>query len=311
MYGCGDDRSPGSKSGKQALAGDSSALRQDDGDQENVGSDKSDSGTFERYNEAARLLKAWNAAINANEPETLLKLYAGKVEYYLQTQSGQACADQKSDWLGKHPKYSQQITEQQIYFLDTDTNATVLIAEFMKVCTDQGKTTRIPSMLYFSMADGALKITRETDLHTEASRAKRASAGTLKKGDYSFWRGYWKDTRNVPQFAHDMVSYWFSIDISVGNGITGEYLTYSGEMRSIVYSFIPEGTIRDGILDLTVVDCSSLMENITMEEYKSGEYDHLPKRHMHFKIISGNTLVNLDKGEWLYGKSMSLREKDH
>ncbi len=311
-FGCNsNNKSTQSDSVKNKSAKAESETKQEMDDvpdeQESAEAEEESSDLFIACDHVKKLLKEWNAAISANEPEKLGEMYADRVDYYLQNQTRKACVDQKASWLAAHPNYKQKITYQEIYFFQDDTTQNLLIAEFDKQCIDQGKTVTIPSFLYFSKFNGEWKIIKETDRATEANRVKKSNISTLKPGEYSFFRSYYKDTRDIPNFAHEVVPFWFGIDITVGKEITGEYDYYSGEMRSITYNLIPAGEIKNGILDLTVIDCSSLVEIITIEEYESGEYDNLPKSHMHFKILNGNELVCLDKDDYLYGKSMPKR----
>lgn len=263
--------------------------------------------TFECYDQAKKILQAWNTAINNHQTEQLKNLYAPQVDCYMETISKEQCVEKKSTWLEAHKAYQQKIENIQIYYMDSDTNMTILIAEFNKVCIEENKTTEVTSFLHFKQFGNEWKIIAETDLSTEVSKAKKAPISTLGKGTYTFYRGYWEDTRDDENFGHDMVPYNFTLTLNVGDKITGEYAIYSGRLRGITFYLIVSGKIENGILELAMVYNEN--QEISLEDYNTGEYDHKEKQVMHFKIINGNTLVCLDEDEgYVYGKKMLLEK---
>ena len=261
-------------------------------------------GVFTRYTQVKQLVQQWNQAITTNQPQMLMPLYADTVQHYLKRIDKKACVDSKINWLDKHPGYQQKIENLEVYYLDTDTLGILFIADFTKVCIDKGKTVKVPSYLYFQRDVPGWKIIRETDHATEATRAKAAPTSSLPQGETSFYYGYWTDTRDDENFAHDEVPYSYTLNLKVGKTITGEYLFYSGRLRGITYYLIPEGKVEEGILEITLV----YNENgwMTLSDYHAEDYSDAYREHWHFKIVNGNELVNIDKDSYMYGMSLYL-----
>lgn len=262
-------------------------------------------GVFERYDKVEQIVSRWNMLIDDHRAEKLSGVYADEVMYYLHPQTQQECIANKVKYLAAHTGYRQEIDHLEVYYFEEDTLGKMLVAEFDKICTDKGKKTTVPSLLYCARFNGQWKIVQETDRATELNRAKRTRGSGLANGTCTFYRGYWMDTRSIPQFAHDQVPYRFTIQLNVtDNGITGAYAIYSGTMRSTMEYLVVAGKTTDGILDLTVVYNP---DGLTPEEY-AAEADPAKEEHLHFRIIRGDELVGLDPDEgYLCGKSLFLQ----
>ncbi len=269
--------------------------------------DPNSEGVFVRYNEAKRLTTEWNAAIDGNQPQDFHHLYADTVNYYSKILTKGACIDNKTKWLTAHAGYQQKIEDLEVYYMDDDTAGLIFMARFTKICIDKNDTTKIQSYLNFKRATSGWRIVKETDQTTELNRAQKSPNSTLKPGENLFYYGYWTDTRDIPDFGHDEVPYWFSLTLNVGKKITGEYSLYSGTMRSITDYLVPEGKIENGILEITTVYIPE--SGMSLEDYNPDEVSDSRKEHWHFKIVNGNELVCLDKDNgYLYGQSLFLQK---
>lgn len=265
-----------------------------------------DETLFTRYDRVKQAVQEWNTAIDGHKHQALNNLYADRVECYLETKSQQACVDGKARWLQAHPGYRQQVEHLQVYYFEDDTLLKVFVAEFDKVCQEGDKTSTVPSFLYFSNNGAGWQIFKETDVPTEVQRARKAPAQVLPKGELTFRRSYQADTRDIPGFAHENVPYDFSLYLNVGETITGNYLLYSGTMRSTTNYLIPEGKITDGVLEMTVIYYGE--EEANLEDYDPNETNPDRVEHWHLKIVNNGTeLVCMDADNgYLYGKSLWL-----
>lgn len=264
-----------------------------------------DEDAFARYDQAKKLLAAWNDAINKVRPDQLKAVYADTVRYYRQSFSKEACIAQKIEWLQKHEGYTQKMKNVSVYYLDADTSMSVIIAAFDKICLHQQSTATVHSFLYFARLGNDWKIIGESDEATELNRARKAPNSMLKNGEQVFYYGYWEDTRNIDGFAHNMVPYNSTLTLHVADKITGYYTLYSGALRSTTSYLIPTGKIENGILLLTAVYNGN--DEFSLEDYEHGEIPDKKKEQWHFKIINGNELVCLDKNNgYLYGRSLFL-----
>lgn len=259
---------------------------------------------FDLYDIAKKLTNDWNNAIDGNNPQTLNSLYADTVSYYVKIQSKKDCIDSKTKWLSAHADYQQKIVDLEVYYEDDDTTGTKMFSKFAKLCIEKGDTQKIYTYLRFIKTTDGWKIDKETDQPSNVSIAKKAPVSNLKPGEYLFRYGYWTDTRDIPDFAHDEVPYWQSISLNIGQTITGEYSEYSGTLRSIMPFLIPEGKIENGILTITSV--YNEMDEMTLETYNPDEVSESIKQQWKFKIVNGNELVNMNEDDFRYGESLYL-----
>lgn len=262
------------------------------------------SSVFDLYDMAKQLTNDWNKAIDNNNPQELNNLYADTVNYYVKIQPKKDCVDSKIKWLSSHADYQQKIENMEVYYEDNDTTGTKMFSKFTKLCIEKGDTQKIYTYLRFIKTTAGWKINKETDQPSNASIAKKAPGTNLGPGEYTFRYGYWTDTRDIPEFAHDEVPYWQAITIKVGKGITGEYSEYSGTMRQIFTYLIPEGKIENGLLTITAV--YNEMDEMTLETYNPDEVSESLKQQWKFKIINGNELVNMMENDFRFGESLYL-----
>lgn len=253
-------------------------------------------GLFTHYDRVRKAVFDWNEAIDKQQTEILETFYADSVRHYQKTLGKKECLASKAQWLKAHPGYRQRLEDLSVYFFEEDTGMILFVAEFNKVCEGSGKGKIVRSLLYFSDVNGSWKIVGETDVPTETAHALKAPASFLKKGDYVFSRSYWQDTRQVSGFAHENVPYRFTLYLHIGDSITGEYLRYSGMLRSTSRYFIPEGKITDdGILEIRAI-YNNDEEELSPETYNPEEYPPDHKEQMRFKIVNGQKLIGIRCG---------------
>ncbi len=270
-----------------------------------VHADGDTTNVFVRYDQVKKVLQEWNTAIDNNQLELLNNLYADTVDCYLKRLSKKECIESKQKWLKEHIGYHQKIEYLEIYYLDDDTLGSFFIAEFTKVCVEKNETVKVDAVIHFARFANDWKIIKESDRPSEASLAEKMPGGILKAGKNIFRFGYWVDTREEEDFGHDQVPYWDLLTLNVGTKITGEYLRYSGRMREIYSHLVLEGTIKNGILEITVVFNEN--QEWSLETYNPDEVPDSQKEHWHFKIVNGNELVGIDKEQiYFYGRSMFL-----
>lgn len=257
---------------------------------------------FLRYDAVKSALARWNTAIDAHRTFDLEKLYAEKVRYYAKTTDRQSVLNQKNEWLKQHKFYAQQLGHIEVYYDDSDTLGLEFIAHFTKICIEKTKQTEVESFLHFRKFGKDWKIVEETDGPTEVHAAKKKPLQTLPNGSYEYYIGYWTDTRDMPQFAHDMVPYNSSLNFKIGEkGITGIYNDYSGTMRSSTYYFVKSGRIVDGILELNVIFSQS--DDPQPEDFEGNEETETWR----FKILENKALICLSKeNPTLYSRTLRL-----
>lgn len=272
---------------------DKSALSEDSEEESNT------ENVFRRYDAVKNILKKWNRAISEHQPSDLESLYADEVSYYARKSSKQAVLTQKSDWLKKHPSYKQELGFTDVYYDDRDTMGVEFVAQFTKICSENKKKTEVESYLYFRKFGNEWKIVRETDAVTEVNVARKKPVVDLPEGKYEYYIGQWSDTRDIPQFAHDQVSYNASLDLTIKDGrITGLYDYYSGTARSRTYYWVESGKIENGILELTMI--YSEFDDPKPEDFDGGELIETWR----FKILENKQLVCLSKGNLTYAKTL-------
>lgn len=249
------------------------------------------------FQTAKKLLLQWNAAISEGQPEKLAQIYAPSIKFYLQNMAAAACVKSKKDWLAKHPTYRQEVKGIYLYNMAVEGVAeTDIIAEFKKVCIENGTSKEYDALLVFRKINKEWKLVQETDLITEVNLHKKAPAFDLPRGKYHFAREYWEDVPDEENLAHDMVAYSYDLEIEITEeSIRGSYQTYSGRMRNLTNYALLSGSMGEGILTI----------DVAMELDEDGNLAE-ETEVMHFKVINARQIVLLDKEmSWLYGKVMN------
>lgn len=257
---------------------------------------------FRGYDAARQLLNDWNNAINDNNFIELEKLYHDALNYH---ETNISLHDrmqlQKKDYK-LNPGHKQSIGRVEIYNLDEDTMPLRITAEFDLIIRNKNFKDTIISFLTFEKIKDDWKIVGETDVRSIEFEAMNKPILNLNKGEYTFARGYWLDTRDVPDFGHDQVPYSFIISISITDSITGYAGFYSGMLRENTEYLIPEGNISDGILNLTTIWNGN--GESSLEEYYEGNISPDKIEQWRFKIISWNELYGIDCNSYLQGYSL-------
>ena len=271
---------------------------------------------FRRYDAVKKILKIWNQAISGHRMADLENLYADEVIYYSKKSNKQAILTQKSDWLKKHPSYKQELGYTNVYFDEDDIQEVeelvlkvAFVAQFTKICIENGKKTEVESYLYFRKFGKEWKIVCETDALTEVNVMRKKPLVDLPEGEYNYYLGQWSDTRDVPGFAHDMVPYSASLDFKIGAGeITGVYDYYSGTLRSHTYYVIKSGKVVNGILELETayseVDIPSIPSSEDIDEMYEDSYLSKETEILRFKILENKQLVGLSKECFAYSRTL-------
>jgi hypothetical protein len=259
---------------------------------------------FRGYDAGKKILKNWNQAISEHQLSDLENLYADEVFYYAKKMTKQAILDQKSDWLKKHMSYQQKLGYSAVYYDDRDTLGVEFVAQFTKICIENKKKTEVESYLYFRKFGSDWKIVQETDAITEVNLARKKPVVNLPEGKYKYYVGQWSDTRDIPQFAHEMVPYNSSLDFTIGEeGISGVYNEYSGTARSRAYYLVKSGKVENGILELKVI--YSPFANPAPEDFDGGE----ETKTWRFKILENQQLLCLSSENLtLYSKTLTQVE---
>lgn len=271
----------------------------------NVSEDSKDTqnteNVFRRYDAVKKILKKWNQAISEHQLSDLENLYADEVSYYAKKITKQAILTQKSDWLKKHTSYKQELGYTDVYYNDRDTLGVEFVTQFTKICIENKRKTEVESFLYFRKFGKEWKIVRETDAITEVNVARKKPIANLPEGEYEYYVGQWSDTRDIPQFAHDMVPYNSSLDFTIGDeGILGVYSEYSGTARSRMYYLVKSGKVDNGILELKMI--YSQFADPTPEDFEGAEETETWR----FKIFQNQQLVCLSpENLTLYSKTLT------
>ncbi|AEA45030.1 hypothetical protein [Fluviicola taffensis] len=262
--------------------------------------DPNTENVFRRYDAVKKILKKWNQAISEHQLSDLENLYADDVLYYAKKMTKQAILAQKSDWLKKHASYKQELGYSEVYYNDRDTLGVEFVAQFTKICIENKKKTDVESYLYFRKFGNDWKIVRETDAITEVNVVRKKPVVNLPAGEYAYYVGQWSDTRDIPQFAHDMVPYNSSLDFTIGDeGISGVYSEYSGTARSRTYYLVKSGKVDNGILELKMI--YSQFADPTPEDFDANEETET----WSFKILENKELVCLSSENLtLYSKTL-------
>ena len=275
-----------------------------------------DENIFRHYDAVKKILKKWNQAINEHQLSDLENLYADEVSYYSKKSSKQGVLTQKSDWLKKHPSYKQELGYTDVYFDEDDiqeVEEAVLkvefVAQFTKICIENGKKTEIESYLYFRKFGKEWKIVRETDALTEVNVAKKKPVFNLPEGRYNYYFGQWSDTRDIHGFAHDMVPYSADLYFTMADGkITGIYDYYSGTARSHTYYLIKSGKVANGILELEMVYSEVDIPwaddmDINIDDFDEADLSKETKT-WRLKILENKQLVCLSKECSAYSRTL-------
>jgi len=245
---------------------------------------------FLRYDAVKKVLHEWNEAVKRHRTIDMEKLYADKVMYYSKETDKQSVFNQKNEWFKKHLSYSQELGYHEVYYDDSDTLGLEFIASFTKICIENNKRTEVESFLYFRKFGNDWKIVKETDALTEVNAAKKKPLTSLPEGSYEYYQGYWSDTRDIPQFAHDMAPYNTSLNFTIsGKGITGVYNEYSGTARSRTFYLVKSGKITNGILELQMVYSES--DDPAPEDLEGNEETETWR----FKILPDKKLLCISK----------------
>ena len=129
---------------------------------------KNDTASSAIKNETAAKLKElmnqWNAGLNSANATVVSALYAERVVYYRQQMSKGNATVLLSNFFQKNPSFYQQITG-EITFEKISDN--LVVCNFQKKTTLNGKTTDYPSYLKFAEEAGNWKILEEGDKITD------------------------------------------------------------------------------------------------------------------------------------------------
>lgn len=255
---------------------------------------------FLRYDAVKKALHEWNEAITRHRTIDMENLYADTVIYYSEKLAKQSVFSRKNEWFKKHPFHSQELGPYEIYYDDSDSLGLEFTAAFTKVSIEKEQRVEVDAYLYFRKFGEQWKIVKETDAITEVYVAKKKPVTSLPLGNYSFYQGYWSDTRDIPQLAHDMVPYNTSLDLKVTpKGITGLYNEYSGTTRSRIFYLVKSGKIVNGILELQLVYSES--DETSLEDLEGNEETETWR----FKILPDQKLLGISKENGaLYAKTL-------
>lgn len=267
--------------------------------------ENADENVFRVYDAVKAKVKTWNESISNHQTDQLIEVYSSNVDYYLNNKSSTDCIALKKSWLEKHPEYSQSIKFLEVYHFEVDRTPDEFIAEFDKLCTENGKTTTVHSFLHFKKFNGEWLIYKESDVATEIAIAKKSPNINLPNGHYGFERNYWVDTRDVEGFAHETVPYrtYISFDI-LNETITGRINWYSGTMRSSMDYLIVAGIMENGLLTLDVIYNPNEEYSLDQPE----DFANMAIENWRFKIVDNHRLVGVSKNlSLVYGLSFESK----
>lgn len=254
---------------------------------------------FRAYDAARQILNDWNNAINNNNLVELEKLYHDTVNYHETPQPLHYRMQLQKKHQSINPGYKQDITNIEIYNLDEDTLPLRITAEFELIVRVKNFRDTVKTLLTFEKIMDEWKIVGETDVRSIEFEAMNKPNTILKKGSYTFSRGYWADTRQEQGFAHDQVPYNFVISIQISDSITGNANAYSGRMRENTEYLIPEGKMENGMLELVTIwngDYES-----SLEDYDDGNISKNRIERWTFKIIDAQHIYGVNCNAYVQG----------
>ncbi len=110
------------------------------------------------------LVYQWNAGLNNGSSDEIAALYAERLVYYRTQMSKGNATVLLSDFFLKNPGFSQEITSEITF---EKVNSNLIVCNFQKTATLNGKKTDYPSYLKASQEMGVWKIVEEGDKITD------------------------------------------------------------------------------------------------------------------------------------------------